>query len=74
MLYAYLEDNGYNNFTGGRNLALTNSESPVAVNKFIELLANVYFYTGNRGTPWKNIRLGYENYVHGRGYTITMSQ
>lgn len=69
MLYAYLEDNGYNNFTCGRNLPLTHNESPVAVNEFIEFLANAYFWTGSRGTPWKNIRPGYRNYVHGRGYT-----
>lgn len=69
MYFAYLEDNGYSNFTCGRNLPVNYYDNVQSINEFIEFLGNNYFSTGGGGTPWNNIRPGYRNYVHNRGYT-----
>lgn len=68
MYCAYLEDNGYTNFTCGRNLPVDYYDNVQSINEFIEFLGNNYFFTSGGGTPWANIRPGYKNYVHGRGY------
>lgn len=69
MYYSYLEDNGYSNFTCGRNLPINYYDNVQSINEFIEFLGNNYFFTGINGSPWAKIRPGYKNYVHSRGHT-----
>ena len=69
MYYAYLEDNGYTNFTCGRNLPVNYYDHVQSINEFIEFLGNNYYFTGSNGSPWSKIRPGYKNYVHSRGHT-----
>lgn len=68
MLFAYLEDNGYSDITGYRNLPVNHTDNITLVNNYIKYLGDTYFETTNSGTLIIKIPTYYNLALDGVGY------
>lgn len=66
MYFAYLEDNGYAQLAGYRNLPLKHTSDRSKVDSFIKYVGG-FFGTNNNGTDRNNIPSGYISYFETNG-------